>query len=296
MNGLLIVDKPAGFTSHDVVARVRRICQERSIGHLGTLDPMATGVLPLALGSFTRLAQFYGDARKAYDGTIRFGFATDTFDADGDPAGPEASTEAITALTLEKIREAAKVFTGKIQQTPPPFSAKKIKGVPAYKLARKKHEVVLEPVEVEVGSFAIDGFDGGVAQFRAEVSSGTYIRSIANDLGARLGTGAHLGSLRRTRVGEFEISEAVSLDDLERRLARNETETALLHPRRVLSSMPAVTASQEQVAFIRNGRTVNLPELSSSELVRVYASQTELVGVCRRIAGTLFQPKVVLAV
>jgi len=295
MNGLLIIDKPAGVTSHDVVARVRKLCQERSVGHLGTLDPMATGVLPLALGNHTRLAQFYGETRKSYDGTIRFGFATDTYDADGDPVEPAAGTRDTQELTLDEIRRAAATFTGRIRQMPPDFSAKKIKGVPAYKLARKKQEIELEAVEVEVRRFEVTGFSDGLASFEAEVSSGTYVRSLAHDLGQKLGVGAHLASLRRTKVGEFEIAEAVSFDELERRIAASDVESILIHPRRVLQTMPAVTANEEQVAFIRNGRAVNLPELSSSELVRVYASQRELVAICRRIAGTLFQPKVVLS-
>ncbi len=293
MNGLLIIDKPGGITSHDVVARVRRICHERSVGHLGTLDPMATGVLPLALGSFTRLAQFYGDTSKAYEGTIRFGFATDTYDAEGDSVG-EVRNE--TVLTLDDIRNAALSFTGTLHQTPPPFSAKKIKGVPAYKLARKKQEVELQPVEVEVSRFDVVSFSGDTAAFEAEVSSGTYIRSIAHDLGQKLGIGAHLASLRRTRVGEFSVAESLTLEQLDQHAQTGDLDSVLLHPRKLLAWMPAVTANVEQVAFIRNGRAVNLPEMSTAELVRVYASQRELVGVCRRIAGTLFQPKVVLAV
>jgi tRNA pseudouridine55 synthase len=295
MNGLLILDKPAGFTSHDVVARVRQICKERSVGHLGTLDPMATGVLPLALGNFTRLAQFYGDTRKTYDGTIRFGFATDTYDADGERVETEGCSRDAKELTLDEVREAAKQFTGRISQMPPNYSAKKIKGVPAYKLARKNQEVELQAVEIEVGRFELSRLADGVAKFEAEVSSGSYVRSLAHDLGKMLRTGAHLASLRRTQVGEFEIAEAVSFDELERRMNAGEIEAALVHPRRVLSAMPAVTANDEQVAYIRNGRAVNLLELSTSDLVRVYASQRELVGVCRRIAGTLFQPKVVLS-
>src|SRR3954463_12042963 len=162
MNGLLIVDKPAGFTSHDVVARVRQICRERSIGHLGTLDPMATGVLPLALGNHTRLAQFYGESGKSYDGTIRFGFKTDTYDAEGERVG---DTRDVQQLTLDHIREAAKTLTGSISQTPPNFSAKKIGGVPAYKLARKKQDVELKAVDVEVLRFEITEFADGVAKF-----------------------------------------------------------------------------------------------------------------------------------
>src|SRR5713226_9742234 len=144
MNGVLIIDKPSGFTSHDVVARVRRIVGQKAVGHLGTLDPMATGVLPLVLGNMTRLAQFYLASEKSYEGVIRFGFATDTYDAEGELVGEERDLE----LKLEQIRELAGAFLGKIEQMPPPFSAKKINGVPAYKLARKKKEVSLQPVQV----------------------------------------------------------------------------------------------------------------------------------------------------
>src|SRR5580692_2216283 len=151
MNAILIIDKPAGLTSHDVVNRVRRILKERSIGHLGTLDPMATGVLPLVIGTLTRLAQFYTSSEKTYEGTIRFGFATDTYDADGQPTSP---AQAVT-LSLDKVRKLASRFQGTIEQIPPPFSAKKIQGVPAYKLARKHAEVTLKPVQVEVKEFEI---------------------------------------------------------------------------------------------------------------------------------------------
>jgi tRNA pseudouridine55 synthase len=295
MNGLLILDKPKGFTSHDVVARVRQICRERSVGHLGTLDPMATGVLPLALGNHTRLAQFYGESRKSYDGTIRFGFATDTYDADGERVVVSENRRAVETLTLEEIRAAAADFTGRLSQMPPNFSAKKIGGVPAYKLARKKQDVELKAVEVEVSRFEILDLANDVVRFEVDVSSGTYVRSLAHELGEKLGTGAHLATLRRTCVGEFNIAEAVSFEDLDARANTGDAEKLLIHPRRVLNSLPAVTANEEQVTYIRNGRAVNLLELSTSEFVRVYANQTDLVAICRRIAGTLFQPKVVLA-
>src|SRR3954467_8099297 len=151
MNAVIIIDKPAGLTSHDVVNRARRILRERSIGHLGTLDPMATGVLPLVAGSFTRLAQFYLSSEKVYEGSIRFGYSTDTYDGEGDPtSAPQA-----VSLRQETVERIAAAFRGSITQTPPPFSAKKIKGVPAYKLARRQKEVLLEPVQVEVKEFAI---------------------------------------------------------------------------------------------------------------------------------------------
>ena len=210
LNGVIVIDKPTGWTSHDVVAKARRLLGERSIGHLGTLDPMATGVLPLVIGKMTRLCQFYEKSEKAYEGTIRLGFATDTYDADGEPAGPPQKVQ----VTLEELLAAAEQFVGTIEQIPPPFSAKKIKGVPAYKLARKKHEVELKPVQVEVKEFTILGLDGETASFRSRVSSGTYIRSIAHELGRTLGCGAHLASLRRTAVAEFLLDDAHTLEQI----------------------------------------------------------------------------------
>ena len=287
-SGVLIVDKPAGMTSHDVVARIRRLASERSVGHLGTLDPMATGVLPLVLGRMTRLAQFYAASEKSYEGAIRFGFATDTYDADGEPTGEPQPV----GLTLEQVRAAAVGFRGSIQQMPPPFSAKKGGGVPAYKLARKKKEVELKPIQVEIREFEILGLEGDRATFRARVASGTYLRSVAHDLGQLLGVGAHLASLRRTRVGEFELEDAHTLEQIEQ---ADDVEKLCVHPRRILPEFPSVTATEVNLARIRNGMAVNLPEMSRAPLVKVFAGQAELVCIASRVAGTLFHPKVVLA-
>ena len=322
MDGVLIINKPSGMTSHDVVARVRRILNERSVGHLGTLDPSAKGVLPLVVGRFTRLAAFYSEADKRYEGVIRFGVATDTYDADGEPLGPPQKV----GFSLEELREASARFVGKIQQTPPPFSAKKIAGVPAYKLARKKQDFELKPKEVEVKELEIASFDGERAHFRAWVSSGTYLRSLAHDLGQVLGTGAHLEGLTRTAVREFRLEEAHGLEELEAAKSQppdltsdkkyyvnkaiNPVNTALeslfLHPRLVLPEFPAITAPPEALVRIRHGNAVNLPYFERrdvacnvftrehGQLVRVFENQTRLIAIARRIAGTLFHPKVVL--
>lgn len=291
MNGVLVVDKPGGMTSHDVVARVRRLLHERSVGHLGTLDPMATGVLPLVLGKMTRLAQFYGDAEKAYEGQIRFGFATDTYDAEGDPVEETKPVE----LTLEQVRAAAGNFTGKLEQMPPPFSAKKIAGVPAYKLARKKKEVTLEPVAVEVRELEILSLEGDRATFRSRVSAGTYLRSIAHEIGQALAVGAHLASLRRTASGEFTLEDAHTLEEIEAAALAGEPERVFLHPRRVLPAFPSVTVADEIAAKVRHGMPVNLPEMSKAKFVKVFVGQAELIAIASRVAGTLFHPKVVLA-
>jgi len=291
MNAVLIIDKPAGMTSHDVVNRVRRILQERSVGHLGTLDPLATGVLPLLIGNLTRLAQFYTSSDKTYEGTIRFGFATDTYDAEGKPTSPvQAAT-----LSLDQVRQLATRFQGTIEQTPPPFSAKKIKGIPAYKLARKHVEVSLKPGQVEIKEFDISQVENERARFRARVASGTYMRSVAHDMGQLLGCGAHLESLRRTAVGEFELSDAHTLEELATSFKTDQADNLFIHPRKLLPQFPCVAASEEMAARIRTVRPVNLPELSPARLVKVFVGQRELLAIATRVAGTLFHAKLVLS-
>jgi len=291
VNGLLVIDKPGGITSHDVVSRLRRITGEKSIGHLGTLDPMATGVLPLLLGKFTRLAQYFSAAEKSYTGSIRFGFATDTFDADGEPVGEQTHPR----LTLEAIKTAAARFRGEMEQVPPAFSAKKIAGTPAYKLARAGNDVELKPAKITIQSFVITALDGEEAAFSMSISAGGYVRSVAHELGRDLGCGAHLSSLRRTRAGVFTLDEAHRLEELEP-LAGDVTklEKFCIHPRSLLKEMPSVTGDDFALGRLRNGAQANLPEFSQAPLVKVFAGQHELVGIAKRVAGTLFQPVVVM--
>jgi tRNA pseudouridine55 synthase len=317
MNGVLIIDKPSGLTSHDVVARARRILSERSIGHLGTLDPMATGVLPLVIGNLTRLAQFYTHAEKTYEGIIRFGFSTDTYDAEGKPT----STPQQVVLDPDQIHSLAARFRGVIEQIPPPFSAKKIHGVPAYKLARKQKEVALKPVQVEIKEFEILSVESDRAHFRARVASGTYIRSVAHEMGQALTCGAHLESLRRTAVAEFTLADAHTLEELEADVSPVVTsensppvslagqthsydsrprrtpemlEQLFIHPRKLLPQLPSVTVDDATAARIRSGRTVNLPELSRARQVKVFHGQRNLIAIATRVAGTLFHAKIVL--
>ena len=291
MNGLLVIDKPAGITSHDVVSRLRRITGERSIGHLGTLDPMATGVLPLLMGKFTRLAQYFSASEKSYSGSIRFGFATDTYDADGDPTGERTQP----SLTLEQLRAAALRFHGDMEQMPPPFSAKKIAGTPAYKLARAGKPVELKPAKITIRSFVITALNGEEALFDMSVSAGGYVRSVAHELGHDLACGAHLSSLRRTQAGVFTLADSHTLEQLEP-LAGNidALDEHCIHPRSLLMEMPSVTGDDISLGRLRNGAQANLPEFSQASLVKVFASQRELVGIARRVAGTLFQPVVVM--
>lgn len=304
MDAALVIDKPEGMTSHDVVNRVRRILKERSVGHLGTLDPMATGVLPLLVGRYTRLAQFFEQADKSYEGEIRLGFSTDTYDATGEPS----SEPSLMNVSAEQVRGAANRFVGKIEQTPPPYSAKKVAGIPAYKLARKGQAPELKTVEVEVKSFDVTEIASDRVRFRAQVSAGTYVRTLAHEVGRMLGCGAHLASLRRTAAGQFGIDSAIQLADLDRMRAEladiqrpitdimsNTTNRPLfLHPRELLPQFPAISANEEMLSKIGHGMALNLPDYSSSPYVKVFRGQAALVAVCGRVAGTLFQPKVVL--
>ncbi len=295
MNALLLVDKPGGMTSHDVVARVRRATGEKSVGHLGTLDPMATGLLPLLLGKWTRLAKFYGSLAKTYTGVIRFGYATDTYDAEGVQTGPRAAP----ALTLEQVRALAAGFLGASEQMPPAYSAKKVGGKAAYTLARAGQTPVLQPARIMVGSFAIEsletpGAETQDAPFSLCISAGGYVRSVAHAMGQQAGCGAHLAALRRTQAGPLRLRDAMTLAEVEERASAGTLERALPHPRTLLPELPNVTADAGTLQRLRHGMAVALPEFSRAPVVKVFCGQNELAAVAERVAGVLFQPTIVL--
>jgi tRNA pseudouridine55 synthase len=289
MNGLLVLDKPQGMTSHDVVAIVRRATGEKSIGHLGTLDPMATGVLPLLLGRYTRLAQFFNQADKHYTGHIRFGFATDTFDAEGTPS----TTPKPLTQSLDQLRTLSQKFRGDIDQLPPIFSAKKINGTPAHKLARAGAEVPVKPARITIHDFQLTSLNHDTAAFTISVSAGGYVRSVAHELGQLAGCGAHLSSLRRTNAGPFSLDHALTIDQLKSSTPA-ELECLLPHPRTLLPEMPSVTVDDQLAGRLRNGMQVNLPDFSQAPLIKIFTAPTDLLAIGRRVAGTLFQPIVVL--
>jgi tRNA pseudouridine55 synthase len=290
MNGLLIANKPAGWTSHDVVAKVRTLTGQSSVGHLGTLDPMATGVLPLLVGNFTRLARFFGQDEKRYAGVIRFGISTDSYDADGDPVGPAVEPN----LSLEQIRNLAAGFLGEMEQMPPPFSAKKIRGIPAHKLARKGKPVELRAVRVKVRQFAILDYAEPDASFDLSISSGGYVRSIAHEMGKKAGCGAHLARLCRLQAGDFSLRQAATLEQIAEWASAGTLAVQMAHPRTLLLEMPSVTVDQGTATRLRNGMACNLPEYSAAPMVKIFTSRDELFAVGRRLAGTLVQPMVVL--
>ena len=289
---MIVVDKPGGWTSHDVVNKMRRLAGTRRVGHLGTLDPLATGVLPLVIERATRLAQFYTRNDKVYEGVMRFGFSTDTYDAQGEPT----STEQGVALDGAALEAALDAFRGPFAQTPPPVSAKKIAGRPAYELARKRQAVELKPVDVEVYSLEVLRLEGCEAEVRVHCSAGTYLRGIAHDAGRALGCGAFLKSLRRTASGDFRIDSARTLEQLAELAAAGRLEEALIPASKLLPEIPfeivdAVTAGQ-----IRNGRDFRVSPFQApkgARYVKALSSQGDLVAIGEARLPHLYHPVLV---
>ena len=306
MDGALIIDKPAGLSSHDVVLGARRILRERRVGHTGTLDPFATGVLIVLLGKATRLAQFLSGVDKDYEAIIRLGYSTDTGDRTGNPiAGPAAKPE---AWTEEKIEAALQTLRGEIDQVPPMYSAKKVGGRKLYDLARRGESVERQPIHVCIYEFAAmrpagqlikDNLDGTFDfHTRVSCSSGTYVRTLAEDFGKRLYVGAHLAELRRTRVGDFSVDQAITLDELKIHFGEESIGAVLVPPGAALSQLPFVHLTPEDVSRVHHGREVKVAESSWSdgENVRMCDGDNELVAVGRYDANTnSLHPRVVLA-
>jgi tRNA pseudouridine55 synthase len=293
VDGILVVDKPAGITSHDVVNRVRRLARIQRVGHLGTLDPIATGVLPLALGRATRLAQFFLHREKTYEAVIRFGFATDTYDSAGLPAGPDVPV----ALSAERLEELLAGYRGEFDQIPPPISAKKVNGVAAYKLARKLRPVELEPVRVRVDEFTLLGVEGSRAKVRIRCSAGTYLRALAHDMGQKIGTGAHVENLRRLAAGEFTLDMAHTLEQIRDLAAQNRLEEALIRGADLLPEAPAEQVDAITAAQILHGRDFRVSPFRvrpGSRLVKAIDMQGRLLAIGEVKLPNLYHPIVVL--
>jgi tRNA pseudouridine55 synthase len=302
ISGVLIMDKAAGMTSHDVVAAVRRILGIKQVGHFGTLDPFATGVLPLSVGKATRFAQFYLKSRKAYAGAIKFGFSTDSYDATGKPAAPPVVAD-IRRSALEEILQ---TFTGRILQAPPPFSAKRVAGTRAYKLARQNRPVSLAPVEVEIYALELLSFDAGEARFAVECSGGTYVRSLAHDIGQKLGCPAHLASLRRTAVAEFTEKDAVTLDGLDEAVRQERLTGCLIPLEALLPGCPEFVVRGREEKSVRHGHQFELAQslrpdrgqapgrAHAASLLKILNSDHRLIAVARHIDGGVYHPGLVL--
>ena len=295
MDGCFIIDKPAGLTSHDVVARVRKIVSERRVGHTGTLDPFATGVLVVLIGRATRLAQFLSGAEKEYEAVIRLGYATETGDVTGRRiASEENFTVETQSLSREEIETALAALRGEIEQTPPMYSAKKVAGRKLYELARRGEEIEREPVCVNVSEFAaithngalLNGNDDGTRDLKVRVvcSAGTYIRTLAEDLGNQLGVGAHVAALRRTRAGQFKIEDAITLERLNELAQSESPERMLISPNNALSSLPALQLGVDTARRVGQGIDVQVEDASASpwpngQPVRLRNDDGELIAV-----------------
>jgi len=309
-DGALVIDKPKGKTSHDVVDAVRHLAGFRQIGHLGTLDPLATGVLVLLLGRATRLVQFYSGRRKRYSAGFRFGFATDTYDSEGQAQGPD-TPPILESAVLEKL---AAECVGRFEQMPPSFSAKKIHGRPAYELARKKQPVELKAVEVELFEYKLTEIEGSVARFVIECSSGTYIRSLAHEMGQKLGWGAHLAEITRLAVGEFSLDQAIKLEELAEGARAGKFANYLIKLENLLPNFPRANVLPIVERRVRHGTKFNVlvsqiqpgraepPPGSTSELdagdprpprLRVFNQQDKLIAVAEAVVPRTYQPIVV---
>lgn len=293
MDGIIVADKPQDWTSHDVVNKLRRLAGTRRIGHLGTLDPSATGVLPLVIGRATRLAQFYTRNDKVYEGVLHFGYSTDSYDAEGE----RISEERPVVLDRAALEHALARFRGPFEQVPPPVSAKKIGGRPAYELARKKQPVALEPVSVEVYSIDILRIEGCEAEVRVHCSAGTYLRSIAHEAGQELGCGAFLKSLRRIASGDFKIESAHTIEQLAALAEENRLKEALIPAAQLLPEFPSEMVDAITAGQIRNGRDFRVSPFQTrrgARYVKAITPQGDLVAIGEARLPHLYHPVLVL--
>jgi tRNA pseudouridine55 synthase len=293
LDGVIIVDKPRGWTSHDVVNKMRRFAGTRKVGHLGTLDPSATGVLPLVIGRATRLAQFYTRNDKIYEGVIHFGHSTDSYDADGEPTSPDV------AVTLDRaaVEVALDRSRGEFEQMPPPVSAKKIGGKPAYELARKQQPVDLKAVPVNIYRLEILRMEGCEASVRVHCSAGTYLRSIAHDAGQALGCGAYLKDLRRLASGDFRIESARTLDQLAALAEEGRLAEALVPASELLPEFPGEMVDAITAGQIRNGRDFRVSPFrpqAGSRFVKALNSEGDLIAIGEARLPHLYHPVLVL--
>jgi tRNA pseudouridine55 synthase len=293
LDGVIVVDKPEGWTSHDVVGKMRRIAGTKKVGHLGTLDPIASGVLPLVIDRATRLAQFYTRSDKIYEGLVRFGWSTTSYDRAGEPT----SYRREVSVDSEELERHLDSLRGEILQTPPAVSAKKVDGKRAYELARKNIAVELEPVKVQIYELTVLSIEGPLVNLRAHCSGGTYMRSIAHDLGLAMGCGAHLQELRRTASGEFEIGQAHTLEQLMQLAAEDRLREVFVQPSKLLPGMPSVFVDDITARLVRHGRNFPASPFRSqpaSKHVKAVTRTGELVAIGEAVLPNLYHPVVVL--
>lgn len=282
-------------TSHDVVGKMRGIAGTRRVGHLGTLDPIATGVLPLMIGQATRLARFWDGSEKGYEAVVRFGFATSTYDRAGEPRGPVTEPR----ITVDELESCLAAMRGEIEQTPPPVSAKKINGVPAYKLARKNIPVEFAPSKVSIYELTLLNLEDARARLHVRCSAGTYIRSMAHQLGISLGCGAHIEALVRTRSGPFRLEQAFTMERLQKIKDEGRLGEALAGMSELLPEFPGVLVDDATATSIRHGRDFNVSPFRvnpESPHVKAIGPDGRLVAIGRIAMPHIYHPVVVLGV
>lgn len=293
LDGILIIDKPEGITSHDVVARCRRILRTKRIGHTGTLDPFATGVMVILVGKATRLAQFLDKDAKEYIADVRFGFETDTGDRTGEL---RITNYELREIFEEEIESVLNDFRGEIQQTPPMYSAKKVEGKKLYELARKGVEIERQPVKITIHELELVAPRENGIRLRVLCSAGTYIRVLAEDIGRKLNVGAHLAELRRTKAGKFNIEKAVTLEELDKIVNENKLADVLVSTNDAVSHLAEVKLSAEESAKIKNGMKLktDLSNLKDNEFLRLTTGENLLAIGFYKAAEKVVQPKLVL--
>jgi tRNA pseudouridine55 synthase len=290
VSGFLIVDKPTGVSSFSMVALVRRLTGVRRVGHAGTLDPLASGVLPVAIGQATRLVEYLDDAPKAYDARLRFGVTTDTYDAEGTVIAERDASR----VTAAAIRALLQEFTGDIQQRPPVYSAIKVAGKPLYRYARAGAAVEASPRAVRIESIELRAFREGIAEIAVRCGKGTYVRSLAHDIGQRLGCGAHLAALRRTSSGGFGIEDAHTPGDLIAAAGQGSLGGVMLAPDRAVERRPAAILGVARARDLRLGRDLLLEAAPGPETCRAYSTEGVFLGMLRRVSPATWHPHKVL--
>jgi tRNA pseudouridine55 synthase len=309
-DGAVVINKPQGKTSHDIVDALRHLAGFRQIGHLGTLDPLATGVLVLLLGKATRLVRFYSGRRKRYTAGFRFGYATNTYDSEGTAQGPDNPS----VLDREQLERLASESIGRFDQMPPIFSAKKVHGRPAYELARKNQTVELKAVPVELFQYRLMEIEGPLARFEIECSSGTYIRVLAHEMGQKLGCGAHLAEICRTAVGEFSLDQALTIDEVAESAGEGKLQSCLISLENLLPDYPRANVLPVLEKKVRHGAKFNvlasqvqpgrveLPPGATTQLdsdgapiprLRVFSQQNKLIAIAQAVVPRTYQPIVV---
>jgi len=297
IDGLININKPEGFTSQDVVSIVKKIFKVKKAGHFGTLDPLAKGVLLIGLGRATKFFNFYMKKKKVYTGIVHFGYSTTTYDREGEKLGDDVDIN-INDVNFDKI---VNQFKGEIEQLPPIYSAKKIKGKPLYKYARKNEKVEIKPIKVNIYSFDYKIIDDKRLYFEVETSSGTYIRSLAHDLGQVVGSGAFLESLTRTKIGEFSVKDSMTIDKLKSKMNIEEIIKYVIPIEKLLPEFTKILVNENGKNLVLNGAIITKDDvikieesIYSNDIVRIFTIDEKLIAIAKKdILKKGFKPFIV---